>query len=133
MAEIQPRISVAYKENATIIAFTDEKILEETDVRALRGAVESVVEQARGHHRVPFSEAREDAGRADQVGDVWDAVRRQGDVVPRAVSGPRGALSKLPVVTPGRQPHRCFEKGRVERWARVHRGPLYVSRFRSRS
>ena len=52
MAEIQPRISVAYKENATVIAFTDEKILEETDVRALREAVESVVEQARGIHLV---------------------------------------------------------------------------------
>jgi anti-sigma B factor antagonist len=52
MAAIQPRISVEYKEEATIVAFTDEKILEETDVRALREAVESVVEQAPGIHLV---------------------------------------------------------------------------------
>ena len=52
MAAIQPRISVAYKENATVVAFTDEKILEETDVRALREAVASVVEQAPGIHLV---------------------------------------------------------------------------------
>lgn len=52
MAAIQPRISVEYKENATVVAFTDEKILEETDVRALREAVVSVVEQAPGIHLV---------------------------------------------------------------------------------
>jgi len=52
MAAIQPRISVEYKENATVVAFTDEKILEETDVRALREAVTSVVEQAPGIHLV---------------------------------------------------------------------------------
>ncbi len=52
MAAIQPRISVEYKENATVVAFTDEKILEETDVRALREAVASVVEQAPGIHLV---------------------------------------------------------------------------------
>ncbi len=52
MAAIQPRISVEYKDEATIVAFTDEKILEETDVRALREAVESVVEQASGIHLV---------------------------------------------------------------------------------
>jgi len=52
MAAIQPRISVEYKDEATVVAFTDEKILEETDVRALREAVESVVEQAPGVHLV---------------------------------------------------------------------------------
>jgi anti-sigma B factor antagonist len=52
MAVIQPRISVAYKDNATIVAFTDEKILEETDVRALRGALQGVVEPAAGIHLV---------------------------------------------------------------------------------
>ncbi len=52
MAAIQPRISVEYRENATVVAFTDVKILEETDVRALREAVESVVEQAPGIHLV---------------------------------------------------------------------------------
>ena len=52
MAAIQPRISVEYKDEATVVAFTDERILEETDVRALREAVESIVEQAPGIHLV---------------------------------------------------------------------------------
>jgi len=52
MAAIQPRISIEYGDDATIVAFTDEKILEDTDVRALREAVESVVEQAPGIHLV---------------------------------------------------------------------------------
>jgi anti-anti-sigma factor len=47
MAVIQPRISVDYTDDATIVAFTDEKILEEMDVRSLRSAIEAVVEQAR--------------------------------------------------------------------------------------
>jgi anti-sigma B factor antagonist len=52
MGAIQPRISVAYQDDATVVAFTDEKILEETDVRTLREAVESIVEQAPGIHLV---------------------------------------------------------------------------------
>ncbi len=36
MAAIQPRVSVEYREGATVVAFTDDKILEDTDVRALR-------------------------------------------------------------------------------------------------
>ena len=48
MAVIQPRISVDYTDDATIVAFTDEKILEEMDVRSLRSAIEAVVEQANG-------------------------------------------------------------------------------------
>ena len=52
MAAIQPRINVEYKDDATVVAFTDEKILEETDIRALREAVESIVEQAPGIHLV---------------------------------------------------------------------------------
>jgi len=52
MAAIQPRINVEYTEDATIIAFTDERILEDTDVRALREAVESIVEQAPRIHLV---------------------------------------------------------------------------------
>jgi anti-anti-sigma factor len=46
MAAIQPRISVEYSSDATVVSFTDEKILEETDVRSLRTAVEAVIEQA---------------------------------------------------------------------------------------
>lgn len=46
MAEIKPRISVEYSENATIITFTDEKILEETDIQAILDSIMSVVEQS---------------------------------------------------------------------------------------
>lgn len=46
MAQIKPRISVQYDKNATIVAFTDEKILEETDIKALQESIMSVIEQA---------------------------------------------------------------------------------------
>lgn len=52
MAVSQPRISVAYVDNATVVAFTDEKILEETDVRALRASIEALLEQAGGIHLI---------------------------------------------------------------------------------
>jgi anti-sigma B factor antagonist len=44
MAEIKPRISVEYSKNATIVAFIDEKILEETDIQALQETIMSVIE-----------------------------------------------------------------------------------------
>ncbi len=46
MAPIKPRISVEYAGNATIITFTDEKILEEKDIQALQESIMSVVEQS---------------------------------------------------------------------------------------
>ncbi len=46
MAEIKPRISVEYSENATIVTFTDEKILEEKDIQAIQESIMSVVEQS---------------------------------------------------------------------------------------
>lgn len=46
MAAIKPRISVEYTENATITTFTDEKILEEKDIKALQESIMSVIEQA---------------------------------------------------------------------------------------
>jgi len=46
MAVIKPRISVKYAENATIVTFVDEKILEEMDIHALQESVMSVVEEA---------------------------------------------------------------------------------------
>jgi len=46
MAEIRPRISVEYAKDATIVGFTDEKILEETDIKALRESIMSVIGQA---------------------------------------------------------------------------------------
>jgi anti-sigma B factor antagonist len=42
---IKPRISVEYAGDATIIGFADEKILEESDIRALQESIMSVVEQ----------------------------------------------------------------------------------------
>ena len=48
MMPIKPRISVEYAENATIVTFTDEKILEEMDIRALRESIMSVIESAPG-------------------------------------------------------------------------------------
>jgi len=46
MEPIKPRISVEYAKNATIITFTDEKILEEKDIQALGESIVSVIEQA---------------------------------------------------------------------------------------
>ena len=48
MASIKPRISVEYAENATVITFTDEKILEEKDVQAIQESIMSVIESASG-------------------------------------------------------------------------------------
>ena len=46
MAKISPRIRVAYTNDATVVAFADERILEETDVRAIREALGAIIEQA---------------------------------------------------------------------------------------
>lgn len=46
MAAIKPRISIEYVGDATIVTFTDEKILEEKDIQALQESVMSVIEQA---------------------------------------------------------------------------------------
>jgi len=45
MAPVKPRISVEYTDNATIVTFSDEKILEEKDIQALQDSVMSVIEQ----------------------------------------------------------------------------------------
>ena len=46
MVPIKPGIGVEYTENATIVTFTDERILEEKDIRALQESIMSVIEQA---------------------------------------------------------------------------------------
>ena len=46
MEPIKPRISVGYSENATVVTFTDEKILEDRDIQALQDSIMSVIEQA---------------------------------------------------------------------------------------
>jgi anti-sigma B factor antagonist len=45
MASIKPRISVEYTENSIIATFTDEKILEEKDIKALQESIMSVIEE----------------------------------------------------------------------------------------
>ncbi len=42
---VKPRISVEYAKKATVVTFTDEKILEDKDIRALEDSILSVVEQ----------------------------------------------------------------------------------------
>ena len=48
MADISPRISVEYALDATVVTFTDERILEEKDIRELEQSLSSVIEQADG-------------------------------------------------------------------------------------
>ena len=48
MAEVKPRISVEYAGTATVVTFTDEKILEDKDINALQESIISVVDQAEG-------------------------------------------------------------------------------------
>ena len=45
MTSMKPRISVEYAQEATVITFTDERILEEKDIVALQESIMSVVEQ----------------------------------------------------------------------------------------
>ncbi len=45
---IKPRIAVEYARNATIVTFTDEKILEEQDIGALQDSIMAVIESASG-------------------------------------------------------------------------------------
>jgi anti-anti-sigma factor len=59
MEQMSPRMSVTYTEEATIVTFTDEKILEEKDVRELEQALASLIEQAEGIKLVlDFSKVR---------------------------------------------------------------------------
>lgn len=46
MPPIKPRIGVDYTKNATIVTFTDERILEEKDIKSLQESVMSVIDQA---------------------------------------------------------------------------------------
>lgn len=45
MAPIKPNITVEYSEDATVITFADEKILEEKDIQRLGESIMSVIEQ----------------------------------------------------------------------------------------
>lgn len=46
MESIKPKISVEYAEDATIVTFTDERILEAKDIESLQESIVSVIEQA---------------------------------------------------------------------------------------
>ena len=46
MAAIKPRISVKYAGSATVVSFTDERILEEKDINELQESLMSVIESA---------------------------------------------------------------------------------------
>ncbi len=46
MESIKPSISVDYAENAAIVTFINEKILEDRDIQALQESIMSVIEQA---------------------------------------------------------------------------------------
>jgi anti-sigma B factor antagonist len=46
MAAIKPMINVEYAGNATIVRFTDKKILEDKDIKALQESIMSIVESA---------------------------------------------------------------------------------------
>ena len=46
MAAIRPKISVKYAGSATIVSFTDERILEEKDINELQESLMSVIESA---------------------------------------------------------------------------------------
>jgi anti-sigma B factor antagonist len=41
-----PKLNIEYVDKATIVSFTDEKILEEKDIKALRESIMSIVGQA---------------------------------------------------------------------------------------
>jgi anti-sigma B factor antagonist len=46
MALLKPRVTVEYGEDATVVTFTDEKLLEERDILELQESLMSVIEQA---------------------------------------------------------------------------------------
>ena len=52
MAAIKPRISVKYAGSATVVSFTDERILEEKDINELQESLMSVIDSASGKIRL---------------------------------------------------------------------------------
>ena len=46
MASLKPKVSVEYAEKATIVTFTDEKILEERDIVELQQSLVGIIEQS---------------------------------------------------------------------------------------
>ena len=48
MAGIKPRISVDYIGNATVVSFTDERLLKEQDINALQESIMAVIDSVSG-------------------------------------------------------------------------------------
>ena len=46
MAEMMPKVNVQYRENAVVITFTDEKILEENEIQSLQESIMGVIEES---------------------------------------------------------------------------------------
>lgn len=46
MASLKPKVNVEYGEQATVVTFTDEKILEERDILELQESLMGIIEQA---------------------------------------------------------------------------------------
>ena len=45
MEPVKPQIDVKYAENATIVTFNNERILEEKDIKVLQESITSIIEQ----------------------------------------------------------------------------------------
>lgn len=52
MVDIEQKINVRYVDDATVVTFTEEKILQEEDIRKLQESIISLVEQAAKIHLV---------------------------------------------------------------------------------
>lgn len=52
MTAIKPKFGVKYAGNATVVSFTDEKILEEKDINELQESIMSVIESSSGKIRL---------------------------------------------------------------------------------
>ncbi|MCD4831554.1 MAG: STAS domain-containing protein [Anaerohalosphaeraceae bacterium] len=57
MNEVKPRISVYYAQNATVVTLTDEKILEEGDIKSIEDSIMPLIE-SRVNLVIDFSEVQ---------------------------------------------------------------------------
>ncbi len=55
MADIKPKISVEYSGDTAVVSFTDKKILEEAEIKALQDSLMSVVEGDAKNYILDFS------------------------------------------------------------------------------
>jgi anti-sigma B factor antagonist len=55
MEQLKPRISVYYAQNATIVTLTDEKLLEDDDIKALEESIMPLVDDSQVNLVIDFS------------------------------------------------------------------------------